>query len=115
MLLRKMGTTAETVGAGLELRAIVTFLEKFAPRETAESWDNVGLLVEPQKPTPVHSALLTNDLTEDVVQEAVKIPVQLIVSYHPPIFQPKLTAITTATWKVSQETVKKEVRKVLIY
>lgn len=42
--------------------------------------------------------LLTNDLTEPVMSEAVEKKVDMIISYHPPIFKP-LTRITKANWK----------------
>lgn len=32
---------------GKPLKAIINELEKFAPLKYAESWDNVGILVEP--------------------------------------------------------------------
>lgn len=47
----------------------------------------------------VRAILLTNDLTEEVVEEAVQRGAGLIFSYHPPIFRP-LKRITNASWKV---------------
>ncbi len=43
--------------------------------------------------------LLTNDLTEPVLDEAVSQSIDLIYAYHPPIFA-SLKRITAATWKV---------------
>lgn len=84
---------------GLPLNEVVTKLETFAPSWLAEPWDNVGLLLEPCEPTNIKSVLLTNDLTEDVMDEAVSLGVQLIISYHPPLFKPMKT-ITNKHWKV---------------
>lgn len=42
---------------------------------------------------------MTNDLTEEVVEEAVQEGAGLILSYHPPVFHP-LKKITNASWKV---------------
>lgn len=78
---------------GLPLNEVIKKLEAFAPLKTAESWDNVGLLVEPAGNENVRSILVTIDLTEDVVEEAIKVGAQLIVSYHPNIFKP-LKAVT---------------------
>lgn len=66
---------------------IVNLLHSIAPPEFAEEWDNVGLLVGDRN-WPVESILLTIDLTEDVMDEAIRAGVQMIVSYHPPIFSP---------------------------
>lgn len=71
----------------LTLHQMVDVLECIAPTRFAESWDNVGLLVEPaQDPLPVGQALLTIDLTTEVLDEALHTGVELVVAYHPPIF-----------------------------
>lgn len=41
---------------------------------------------------------MTNDLTENVMKEALEHEVNLIISYHPPIFA-GLKRLTTKTWK----------------
>jgi len=69
-----------------------------APLSLAESWDNVGLLVEPSQPKTVRKMLLTNDLTESVMEEAIAASVDLIYSYHPPIFA-SMKRITNSSWK----------------
>ncbi len=85
--------------SGMDLPSIVARLEQLAPTDGAEEWDNVGLLLEPSKNPTVERVLLTNDLTEEVVDEALSLPgkkVGLIVSYHPPIFSPlrRLTQVS---------------------
>lgn len=87
---------------GLPLDDVITKLDSFAPKSLAESWDNVGLLVEPVTKKNIERILLTNDLTEDVMEEAVKACADLIISYHPPIFVP-LKSVTGRTWKVRSE------------
>lgn len=84
---------------GVSLKTVVGFLESFAPTSLSEKWDNTGLLLQPQNEKPIANVLLTNDLTEDVVQEAVNRSTDLIISYHPPIFRP-LKRITASSWKV---------------
>ncbi|BFF94326.1 NIF3-like protein 1 [Drosophila madeirensis] len=84
--------------SGRKLAAVVKELEAFAPISLAEKWDNVGLLIEPHKERDVKRILLTNDLTEPVMKEAVQKQVEMIISYHPPIFKP-LTRITQSNWK----------------
>ena len=46
-------------------------------------WDS---LVSPTSPQPIQKILLTNDLTTPVLSEALEAKVQLIISYHPPLF-----------------------------
>ncbi|KAJ7333837.1 NGG1 interacting factor [Desmophyllum pertusum] len=82
----------------MDLKQVVTKLNGFASLELAEKWDNVGLLVEPSPPHSVKSILLTNDLTERVVQEAIDKEVNMVISYHPPIFVP-LKRLTSGKFK----------------
>jgi len=84
--------------SGQKLATVVKELESFAPISWAEKWDNVGLLIEPHREKQIKRILLTNDLTEPVMSEALAKDVQLIISYHPPIFKP-LTRITQSNWK----------------
>jgi dinuclear metal center YbgI/SA1388 family protein len=71
------------------LSDILQQLESLAPLRFAESWDNVGLLLEPAplaSAPSVERALLTIDLSDAVVTEAELLGAELIVAYHPPIF-----------------------------
>ncbi|MDR1672718.1 MAG: Nif3-like dinuclear metal center hexameric protein [Bacteroidales bacterium] len=66
----------------LTVKDICDCIEAFAPHEFQESWDNSGLTVGlPQQ--PVNRALLTIDVTEAVVEEAVSCGAQIIISHHP--------------------------------
>ncbi|XP_043272602.1 NIF3-like protein 1 isoform X2 [Venturia canescens] len=83
---------------GVPLKRVVEAMNNFADTSLAASWDNVGLLVEPTVPKNIQHVLLTNDLTENVMQEAIDLRADLIVSYHPPIFAP-LKRLTNLNWK----------------
>ena len=78
----------------------VSRLDSLAPPALAESWDNVGLLLQPSAPKAVSKVMLTNDLTDPVLKEAVGLGVDLLVSYHPPVFK-ALKRVTQANWKVT--------------
>lgn len=65
---------------------VCDFLDKLAPIELAEDWDNVGLLVGRRSAT-VEKILTCLTLTPDVAQEAVDQKVQLIVPHHPVLFR----------------------------
>ena len=81
----------------MQVRRVIEVLESLAPAEYAAEWDNVGLLVGSPRWTgsPV---MLTVDLTEPVLAEAVAAGTRLVVSYHPPIFEP-LHRLTDAAAK----------------
>ncbi|XP_037379706.1 NIF3-like protein 1 [Talpa occidentalis] len=82
----------------MDLKSLLSSLNDFASLSFAESWDNVGLLVEPSPPHTVNTLFLTNDLTEEVMKEALQKKADLILSYHPPIFRP-MKRITWKSWK----------------
>lgn len=86
--------------SGIRLQTVINQLKTYAPLSLADqSWDNVGLLVEPTDENPiVERVFLTNDLTEPVLEEAIQRRAQLIISYHPPIFSP-LKRLTQSNWK----------------
>ncbi len=67
---------------------VLDMLHEIAPLELAADWDNTGLLVEPQaRRRSCARVLLTIDLTDAVVAEAKAARVDLVLAYHPPIFQ----------------------------
>ncbi|KAJ3729098.1 NGG1p interacting factor 3 [Lentinula guzmanii] len=69
------------------LKAVSAAMERIAPLRLAESFDNVGLLLEtPLKQIKRHRVMLTIDLTTAVVDESIAAEASLIVAYHPTIF-----------------------------
>ena len=70
----------------MDLCSLVGHMEAIAPSSRAESWDNVGLLLEPSGNPHISCVLLTIDLTEQVLKEAQDLRAGLVISYHPPIF-----------------------------
>lgn len=70
----------------ITVQQVLEEMRRIAPPELAESWDNVGLLVDAGR--PVDAILTTLDITAPVVEEAVKHRCNLIVSHHPVIFDP---------------------------
>jgi len=77
----------------MKIKDIAEQIEEIVPLKSAQDWDNVGLLIgDVQK--NVKNILLTIDVTNDVVAEAKKLKTDLIVSYHPVIWD-GLKKITT--------------------
>ena len=66
---------------------IVAALFARAPREIAEPWDNVGLIVgDPQ--ARVQRAVVCVDATAPIIAEAVRRRAQLVVAHHPLFVEP---------------------------
>ncbi len=70
---------------------ILVFLDRKAPVSTKLEWDNVGLLVG-FKGREVKRLLVALDITDEVVEEAIRKNADLIVSHHPLFFQLKRAA-----------------------
>lgn len=66
---------------------IARIIEEKFPPQTAEKWDNVGLLVG-RRDKPVGCALLTLDVTSETVAEAKSTGADMIISHHPMMFSP---------------------------
>ncbi len=69
----------------MKVKDIAAAIERIVPLELAQDWDNVGLLVG-DAGRNVKRVLLTIDVTAAVVSEAKKLKTDLIVSYHPIIW-----------------------------
>ena len=76
----------------VKIKEVIDALEKFAPLPLQESYDNAGLQVGLTE-AEVSGALLCLDVTENVLNEAIKLGCNLIVAHHPLIFN-KLSQIS---------------------
>jgi len=66
---------------------IVRKLENLAAPSLAMEWDNVGLMLG-QRDQKVKKALLCLDISRSVVEKAIEMEIDLIISHHPLIFKP---------------------------
>jgi dinuclear metal center YbgI/SA1388 family protein len=65
---------------------IINMLETVAPPSLQESWDNAGLLTG-RMTTDCSGVLISLDVTDAVLQEAVRRGCNLVVAHHPMIFR----------------------------
>jgi dinuclear metal center YbgI/SA1388 family protein len=77
----------------MKIKEIAKRIDRIIPLKLAQGWDNVGLLIgNPNK--DVKNILMTIDITKAVLSEAKKQKAELIISYHPIIWD-GLKTITT--------------------
>lgn len=69
----------------IKVKDIASSIEAYAPKSLQESYDNSGLQVGDPEMT-VTAVLLCLDVTEDVLEEALKRRCNMIVSHHPLLF-----------------------------
>lgn len=77
----------------VKCQVIIEAIERLAPKYLAESWDNIGLLLG-SPAQRVSKIMVTLDVTQAVVDQAVQDGVDLIITHHPVIFKP-VTRIRT--------------------
>lgn len=68
-----------------KVREVTSFLETIAPLQRQESYDNSGLLAGDYN-AEIKGVLVSLDCTEEVVDEAIRLGCNMIVSHHPVIF-----------------------------
>jgi len=70
----------------MTIREISQVLEQYAPLELQAEYDNSGLIIgDPDK--EISKALITLDITEEVLDEAIQNNYNLVISHHPLIFR----------------------------
>ena len=67
------------------VKDVIDFLDSYAPLKYAEDFDNTGLLVG-DKNAKVTGIIICLDSTKEVIQEAIDSNSNLIISFHPIIF-----------------------------
>lgn len=70
----------------LTVADVADFLNQFAPNSRAAEWDNVGLILG-ERTAAVEQILTCLTVTPEVVDEAIMIGVNMIVTHHPMLFR----------------------------
>jgi len=71
----------------LKVNEVMKVMEEIVPLSFAENDDNIGLVIG-SKNAQINGILLSLDLNLDVAKEAVEKGCNLIITHHPPIFEP---------------------------
>ena len=97
------------------VKEVIDYLDEFAPLCYAEEFDNVGLIIGDYT-QKVNGILVTLDSTESVIDEAIKSKCNLIISFHPIIFN-DIKSITTKTYvdRVIHKTIKNNISIVAMH
>lgn len=86
---RKLKTPANaTFSDIMKVKEILDALEAFAPLSLQASYDNAGLQIGLTEDAETTGVLLSLDVTEEVVDEAILRGCNLVVSHHPLLFHP---------------------------
>lgn len=67
---------------------LYTYLDKIIPSSLSMQWDNDGLMCASGIDDEVNHVMITLDVTESAVEQAVTNNIDTIISHHPLIFKP---------------------------
>ena len=79
--------------AAMKCYEVIDKLEELSPLMYAEEWDNVGLLAG-RRDKEIKRIYIALDATDDVIEEAVRLRADLLLTHHPLIFH-KMSRINT--------------------
>jgi dinuclear metal center YbgI/SA1388 family protein len=91
------------------LNKITNELESIAPIQLQESYDNSGLLIG-RPNSEIYAVLITLDVTEEILQEAISKKCNLIIAHHPLIFN-GLKSLTgrNSVERIVEKAIKKDI------
>lgn len=69
----------------MNTKKLIGIIENIAPRNLEENWDNCGMQVDAGK-TDTHKVLISLEITDQVIEEAKSLGVDMIIAHHPVIF-----------------------------
>ena len=72
---------------------IIEKLETLSPPSYAEEWDNIGLLVG-RRDKEVRRIYIALDATDDVIEDAIRVQADMLLTHHPMIFH-KINRVNT--------------------
>ena len=75
---------------------VIRIVERIAPQELAEEWDNSGLQVG-NRSWPVKQVWVALDPSPEVIQAACEQKANLLITHHPLIFRPLKSIDLSAT------------------
>ena len=88
---------------------IIELFEKWSPKQLAFDGDPIGLHIG-QLNRPVEKVLVTLDVNEEVIDEAIEHGATLVIAHHPPLFRPVKSIVTdTPQGKMIEKCIKHDI------
>ena len=99
----------------MTVQELADYLHTIAPNHFQESYDNSGLLVG-DKNDEIRGVLVSLDVTEDILDEAISLNANVIVSHHPIIFS-GLKRLTNSNYvqRIVQKAIKNDINLFAIH
>ena len=97
----------------MKLSKLISILDTHVPFSTAESWDNVGLLIGDEN-QQVNGILTALD-TEDVVNQAIDKNINTIIAHHPLIFKGIKNIVQTGYGKIIRKPIQNDINLIAMH
>ncbi|MCE4956136.1 Nif3-like dinuclear metal center hexameric protein [Macrococcoides caseolyticum] len=98
----------------MKIKDLMKLINKEIPLKTAESWDNVGLIIGDNE-SHVTGILTTLDCTKAVVEEALTHNINTIICHHPLIFKGIQSIHNTGYGEVMHALIKNEINLIALH
>ena len=98
----------------MKLSKLISILDTHVPFSTAESWDNVGLLIGDEN-QQVNGILTALDCTEDVVNQAIDKNINTIIAHHPLIFKGIKNIVQTGYGKIIRKLIQNDINLIAMH
>ena len=79
----------------MKCKDIIEIIEQEFPIKYAESWDHTGFQVG-NREKKVNHVFVAVDVTDEIIDEAIRVGADMILTHHPMIFSP-LSSVTSDT------------------
>ena len=96
----------------MKIKDIIAEIENYAPLSLQESYDNSGIQIGDVNQS-ITGILLCLDVTEEVIDEAIELDCNFIISHHPLIFK-GIKSLTGATY-IERAIIKACQNKIVVY
>ena len=99
----------------MKLQELIDYMHSIAPLHYQESYDNSGHLVG-NSDDEINSVLISLDATEEVLDEAIELGANVVISHHPIIFS-GLKSLTSRNYvqRVVQKAIKNDINLFAIH
>lgn len=98
----------------MKLSKLMSILDYHVPFSTAESWDNVGLLIGDEN-QQVNGILTALDCTEEVVDQAIDKNINIIIAHHPLIFKGIKNIVQTGYGKIIRKLIQNDINLIAMH
>lgn len=78
----------------MKLKTIIDHIEKWAPKKLIDTWDNTGFQIGSLE-KDIKNVMISLDLDEYILQQAIEKNIDLIITHHPLIFEPLKSIVST--------------------